>query len=279
MNETRSSKLAAADLGDLKIVAEAFADLGSRLARQQPADPFEAITAVAREQLPTAAGASITTLRHHHFVTVAATDERIRQADSIQYELGSGPCLDAIVSRTMYRPRDLRTDDRWPTYGRRVADELGLDSMLSYRMVLPADDTVAGLNLYAEQRDAFTDRDALVGLLLATHGAQVATAMFYGHQVQHLKRALKTNRRIGVAMGVLMATHKVTDEQAFDLLRIASQNSNRKLAEVADDVVETGRLDVTPHVTHGSCRGTSPSTAPHASTRAPTPPTSRPGPP
>jgi len=267
------------DLGDLKVVAEAFADLGSRLARQQPADPFEAITAVAREQLPTAAGASVTTLRHHHFITIAATDDRTRRADSIQYELGSGPCLDAIVSRTMYRPRDLRTDERWPTYGRRVADELGLDSMLSYRMVLPADDTVAGLNLYAEQPDAFTDRDALLGLLLATHGAQVATAMFYGHQVEQLKRALKSNRRIGVAMGVLMATHKVTDGQAFDLLRIASQNSNRKLAEIAHDVVETGCLDVAPHVSQGPCRGTSPSAAPHASTRAITPPTSRPSPP
>ena len=82
------------------------------------------------------AGASITTLRHNRFVTVAATDDRARRADAIQYELGSGPCLDAIVAETMYRPRDLRTDPRWPAYGRRVVDELGLHSMLSYRMLL-----------------------------------------------------------------------------------------------------------------------------------------------
>ncbi|WP_082620032.1 GAF and ANTAR domain-containing protein [Terrabacter sp. Soil811] len=279
MGGTSSARRIDNDLGDLRIVAEAFADLGSRLAQLQPLDPFEAITAVAREQFPRAAGASVTTLRHHHFVTVAATDDRTRRADSIQYELGSGPCLDAIVARTMYRPRDLRTDERWPAYGRRVADELGLDSMLSYRLVLPADDTVAGLNLYAEQPDAFTDHDALLGLLLATHGVQVATAMFYGHQVQHLKRALKTNRRIGVAMGVLMATHKVTDEQAFDLLRIASQNSNRKIAEIADDVVETGCLDVTAYLPHGSRRRPSPSAAPQALPPSHTPPMSRPGPP
>lgn len=277
MGARRSRKLVATDLGDLRVVAEAFADLGSRLALQQPSDPFEAITAVATEQIPGAAGASVTTLRRRHFVTVAATDERTRRADSIQYELGSGPCLDAIVSRSMYRPRDLRTDERWPAYGRRVADELGLDSMLSYRMVLPADDTVAGLNLYAEKPDAFTDRDALVGLLLATHGAQVATAMFYGRQVQHLERALQTNRRIGVAMGILMTTHKVTDEQAFDLLRIASQNSNRKLADVADDVVETGWLDVAAYLRHGSRRGPSSSAASHVDTRAPTPSMRRPG--
>jgi hypothetical protein len=246
MSGITGSQPISTDVGDLRLMAEAFADLGARLAGQDTTDPFEAVTSVASDQVPAAAGASVTVLRNHGFTTVAATDERIRRADAIQYELGSGPCLDAIVSHTMYRPRDLRTDERWPAYGRRVADELGLDSMLSYRMLLPANDTVAGLNLYAEQPDAFSDRDAIIGLLLATHGAQVASSVIYGHHVRHLKRALQTNRGIGVAIGVLMATHRVTEKQAFDLLRIASQNSNRKLADIAADVVETGCLDVSP---------------------------------
>ena len=146
----------------------------------------------------------------------------------------------------MYRPRDLRTDDRWPSYGRRVADELGLDSMLSYRMQLPSQDTVAGLNVYAEGADGFTDRDAVVGMLLATHGAQAASLVLYDRRVQSLEKALASNRRIGIAIGVLMSSHKLTDEQAFDLLRIAGQNTNRNLTEIAHDVIETGTLDVTP---------------------------------
>src|SRR3954452_18581532 len=150
---------------DLVAVAEAFAELGARVAGEESSDPFEAITSGGRHHIDGAAGASITTLRHERFVTVAATDDRTRRADAIQYELGSGPCLDAIVAETMYWPRDLRTDERWPVYGRRVADELGLRSILSYRMMLPADDTVAGLNLYAEDVDAFSDRDAMIGLL------------------------------------------------------------------------------------------------------------------
>lgn len=231
------------ELDDLRTVAEAFAELGARL-EHAGNDPFQAITTVARDQIPATAGASITRLREDRFVTVASTDDRTRRADHIQYELGSGPCLDAIVEDTMYRPSDLRHDDRWPAYGRRVEEELGFRSMLSYRMVMPVDDAVAGLNLYADDTDAFSDRDALVGLLLATHGAQAAAVVHYGRHVEHLEKALHTNRRIGVAVGVLMTTHKVTDEQAFDLLRIASQNTNRKLADVASDVVETGTLDV-----------------------------------
>ncbi len=230
----------------LRGVAEAFAELGSRMAGEDSPDPFEAITTVARDRVPGAAGASITTLRDGGFVTVAATDERSRRADAIQFELGSGPCLDAILAAPMYRPRDLRTDERWPVYGRRVAEELGLMSMLSYRMFLPSTGTVAGLNLYAEGADAFTDRDAMTGLLLATHGAQAATVTFYDRHVQNLERALRSNRHIGMAMGVLMATHKVTEEQAFDLLSITSQNTNRKVFDLALEVVETGALDVTP---------------------------------
>ena len=118
--------------------------------------------------------------------------------------------------------------------------------MLSYRMQLLNHETVAGLNLYAEELDAFTDRDAMIGLLMATHGAHTAGLMLYEREVQNLKVALNTNRNIGMAVGVLMATHKLTSEQAFDLLRIASQNTNRKLADVALDVVETGTLEVQP---------------------------------
>jgi AmiR/NasT family two-component response regulator len=43
-------------------------------------------------------------------------------------------------------------------------------------------------------------------------------------------------------MGVLMARLLVTREQAFDLMRIASQRTNRKLRDIAEDVLETGTL-------------------------------------
>jgi ANTAR domain len=56
------------------------------------------------------------------------------------------------------------------------------------------------------------------------------------------ERALTTSRDIGVAMGVLMNRHKISRSQAFDLLRVASQNTNRKLADIAFDVADTGVL-------------------------------------
>jgi AmiR/NasT family two-component response regulator len=57
-------------------------------------------------------------------------------------------------------------------------------------------------------------------------------------EVRQLKEALDSNRRIGMAMGLVMAQLQVTDDEAFDALRRISQNTNRKLRDVADDVLQ-----------------------------------------
>jgi uncharacterized coiled-coil protein SlyX len=61
-------------------------------------------------------------------------------------------------------------------------------------------------------------------------------------RIANLEVALVSARQIGAAMGILMASHQLTVEQAFDQLRLASQRSHRKLREVADEVLLTGAL-------------------------------------
>ncbi len=61
-----------------------------------------------------------------------------------------------------------------------------------------------------------------------------------------LQAALTSNRQIGVAVGVLMSREKVTSEVAFDLLRLRSNNTNRKLRDVAEEVALTGQLPQPP---------------------------------
>ena len=62
------------------------------------------------------------------------------------------------------------------------------------------------------------------------------------NRANNLMKALQSNREIGVAMGILMQQHRFTRDEAFDVLRVASQNSNRRLAELAGEVVDTGVL-------------------------------------
>lgn len=61
-------------------------------------------------------------------------------------------------------------------------------------------------------------------------------------QIGQLETALTTARRIGAAMGILMATYQCTQAEAFARLSRASQESNRKLRDLADDVIQTGAL-------------------------------------
>jgi AmiR/NasT family two-component response regulator len=61
-------------------------------------------------------------------------------------------------------------------------------------------------------------------------------------EADHLRRALESSRTIGAAMGIVMATHMVSLEEAFEMLREVSQNHNRKLRDIAVDVVEQGCL-------------------------------------
>ena len=58
----------------------------------------------------------------------------------------------------------------------------------------------------------------------------------------NLEAALTTNRQIGAAIGILMHRHKLTEPQGFELLRETSQRTNRKLRDVADELVFTGAL-------------------------------------
>jgi AmiR/NasT family two-component response regulator len=60
---------------------------------------------------------------------------------------------------------------------------------------------------------------------------------------EHLQRALVTNRRIGMAMGILMERHRFTEDQAFDQLRDLSQRRNVKLRDLADQIIYIGDVE------------------------------------
>jgi ANTAR domain/GAF domain len=229
----------------LQHLAEAFSSLEPHVRQSAPIDDvFSAITGNGVRVVRGAEHSAVTRGRPGAFKTVAQTSDVPLRVDSIQYDLGYGPCVDAIVDNTTYVCPDLAEEQRWPGFGRRAVEEVGVRSMLSYRMFLEDDDLIAGLNFYATKTDAFDENAVTTGLLLATHGALALSALRRGDTAAHLARALESNREIGVAMGVLMSQHKITREQAFNLLRITSQHTHRKLSQIAADVADTGTLEL-----------------------------------
>ena len=80
------------------------------------------------------------------------------------------------------------------------------------------------------------------GLVFATYAVGLITTAYAQDTIHHLEQTLINARQIGVAIGLLMNAHKLTQDAAFNLLRIASQHSNRKVSDLATALAETGVL-------------------------------------
>jgi GAF domain-containing protein len=224
-------------------LAEAFAQIARNLLIETTPERTGArIVVAAVHTVPGCNHAGISLVhRHGRIDTTAASDDIAAAVDTIQYELGQGPCLDAIRDHESYLISDLTMEDRWPSFSRRVTKEISIRSMLSFRLFV-GDDTLGALNLYSGEVDAFDEEGRAVGAILAAHAAVAMSTARDRERAEHLERAVKSNREIGMAMGVVMASGLQTPEQAFDVLRRASQRLNVKLRDVASVVIQTGEL-------------------------------------
>ncbi len=179
--------------------------------------------------------------------TPAQTHPAVAELDALQSELGGGPCVDAIAEHETFYAEDLSHEDRWPTFARRAVEH-GMMSLLSFRLFIEESETgertMGALNLYSRQRAAFDETAREVGVILASHASvALAAAQALAHEkdhVAHLDQALASRDVIGQAKGILMERERLSADQAFDLLRRASQHLNIKLRDVADRVAETG---------------------------------------
>jgi GAF domain-containing protein len=224
---------------------EFYAVLGRDVAAQESSiGALEAITNVAVQAIVGAHFASITRGQGESYSTVAPTDNAAFTADSAQYRLRSGPCLDALDRDTLIVTGNVAIDARWPQWGPEVSERPGVMSVVAVRLVVEEEEMVAALNIYSRDQDAFSDDAVTMAHLLATHGALAVSRVIAREKATNLARAVTTNREIGMAMGVLMMAYKVTEDEAFDLLRIASQGSHRKINGIARDVIDTGVLDL-----------------------------------
>src|SRR5262249_18294227 len=110
---------------------------------------------------------------------------------------------------------------------------LGAGSMLSFQLRIDGDN-LGSLNLYASTPFAFTDESEHIGVVFATHAA---LAYSHAKHLDQLHGALQTRDLIGQAIGILMARYGLPADRAFATLTRISQQSNRKLRDLAAELV------------------------------------------
>lgn len=223
-------------------LAEFFARLSTDLAESDGAHVFDEIARRALEVVHDADHCSITlrggASRSSTLETVAATSDVASRSDALQAELQEGPCYEAAFEVQDFVVSDLVTENRWPRWAA-AASELGIRSV--YAVALRGGDGVLGaINFLSERPRTFDDpADRALADVFASHANN---AMHSSRLVEGLRTALESRHAIGMAQGVIATRYGISYEQAFDVLHRLSNDTNTKLRDVAQDVLDARGL-------------------------------------
>jgi anti-anti-sigma factor len=215
----------------------------SLLAARSVGEVLTRVVRAAAVMVPTADLASIT-LRDHSGVlhTPVRSDVLADRLDALQYQFRQGPCYDSALPSG---PGSVACADLaaattpWPKFAP-LAVELGMAAVLSVALITGADsrDATGSLNVYSRTVHGLDGLDHDVMLLLATHASLAVShtrAVDYAAlRETQLLRAMDTRDVIGQAKGIIMARRGVDAEDAFEILRHASQDLNIRLVELAE---------------------------------------------
>lgn len=215
-------------------LAEIFADVARGLLEEHDVDgTLDRICDLAVKTIDACEAAGISIASGPRISSLSTSDALPRIVDDIQSETQEGPCVDAIKEHEVFMTGALSKEERWPEFSRRAHEETGVQSILSLRL-FASEDTMGALNLYSTEADAFDDHDVATGSVFAAHAA---VALTNARREAQLEDKAETRDVIGMAKGIIMARQHVSDDEAFAVLRRASQRMNVKIRELADRVV------------------------------------------
>jgi transcriptional regulator with GAF, ATPase, and Fis domain len=224
--------------GSRDAAAAAFSELADLVYRGTTFENiYQAICEVALSAVPGCDHACVTTVTaggepHRE----AASDEIALLVDELEWKTGEGPCVDAILSDRYEFDPDISHESVWPELARHVLELTPVRGMVGYR-IMNGDRKVGALNLYSDTPGALTEESASMGAIVAAFASVALTAAEQHESAGSLREALDSNREIGKAIGMLMATHQITDEEAFAILRQTSNELNVRLAVVAQQLL------------------------------------------
>jgi GAF domain-containing protein len=204
------------------------------------AQTLQRIVDLSAVAIPPVAYTGISMLVEDKVTTSVFSDLDVLEIDQPQYKAGKGPCLDAFRHRRRYAIPSTWSDIQWPEFSR-AASLHGIGSTLSLPLAA-GEQSLGALNFYAAAENAFSDDDERTGEAFATQAAVVlANAQAYWDAralSEQMAEAMRSRATIEQAKGIIMGQSHVDADQAFEMLRVASQRENRKLRDIAEQIIE-----------------------------------------
>jgi GAF domain-containing protein len=221
--------------------AEPFLPLASIVFSEQTYEnTLQHVVDIARDCVLGCSMAGMTLLDRTGPATAVATSRAAARVDAIQYRVNGGPCLDAYRRQVIVRIESTEDDDRWPEFCQGAVNE-GVLSTLSFPLIVQGDG-LGALNLYSDRRNGFDDIDERTGTVFALHASTTLAnvrAFWQNDALRHnLEQALETRGVIDQAKGILMSQQNISADEAFEVLKRASQRANRKVHDLAQEIVD-----------------------------------------
>ena len=171
---------------------------------------------------------------------MAASNDQGAMLELFQLQVSEGPCLDCFTSGRPVVNEDLAgAGNRWPRFAP-AAEAAGFHSVHAFPMRL-RDDTIGALNLFSSADVAFANDDVRVVQALA----DIATIALLQERAisradsltEQLQGALNSRIVIEQAKGALAQQRGITPDAAFKLLRDIARSNQRRLVDVAQEVL------------------------------------------
>jgi GAF domain-containing protein len=203
-------------------------------------EQLDHVLALTAQTVPGSAAASVAVLgRYGGYVTAAASNDPARRLDAAQFELGAGPCVDALTTGREHLVADAADEDRWPGFVRLLRDH-GLGSAVS--MPLRAGDEVLGaLTVFGGGPGGLHGHDLEAARQLAVPAAVTLANGMARRRIEvltgQLQRVLDERALIEQAKGVLAAREGCHPDDAVGLLSRRARDGGREVVDVAREVV------------------------------------------
>ncbi|MDQ1645321.1 MAG: hypothetical protein QOJ50_1505 [Cryptosporangiaceae bacterium] len=171
---------------------------------------------------------------------VAASSERTRVLELFQLQTDQGPCVDCFRTGRPVSVADVRAVGSWPRFTVAAA-EAGFAAVHALPMRL-RHDVIGALNLFDVAPGALSEETPRIAQALA----DVATIGLLQHRAilsrdlmtEQLQTALNSRVLIEQAKGVIAERYCMDMAEAFVMLRKLARDTNRRLAELAGEIVD-----------------------------------------